>query len=795
MPSRIAQLRLSSFRGASQPLTVEFDQNKTVVMIFGENGTGKSTLIDAIDAVSNASLGSIGEKGVGAGAHQYLKSLAAPNQLQVELTTKAGHSWQATLSGRNVRVQALGGHAELRPPVRVLRRSKLLQLLEDQPANRYAAMKHFLDVAAVEASESALRASFTPLQSTWEREEAARSRDETLLQDEWVRERLPHETATTAPEWAQARLLEDVDTLRQQAERLTAIRLQIATMEETAAQVIELGRAWRGARAEDEKAQALVNALPHMATHSAGLIAVLRDALHYVQLPEVHAANCPVCNATTEPSDLQVRLGERLQELEATAKLVDAAQMSAQAHHAANARIMEAGDILTTQIAALAALLTVETPVAMASCATDWEAYRAATPTANEPHLSLLMGCKLAQRLQGCLPALEAQEQAITSRVLMFDSLKSRVANFEEISRKLLETDAIRTRLQRAIEIVAERRKQFIQRVLDSITLEVNRLYTVIHPDENIGLDRLEMDPNRRASLNQRVNFAGHASDVPPQAYFSESHLDTLGFCLWLALAKRSGAQEAIIVLDDVFTSVDLEHFQRITDLLDAEAPNFKQLIIATHSRRWYDRYQRRRDNVHLMRLERWSLTQGVRVFSEKTFVAELESALAQVPLNRRDVATQAGILLEELLQFLASVYECSLPLREVPKFVLGELLNGTSKILKVAKVKRLRPVMPGATPLAPTDPAAWETVDIRPLFDAISRQNTDPRNAGAHYSVSGMALADEEMETFASDALALARALTCPVCHEMPRKVINGSYRGCSCRAHKMELLPVQRP
>jgi ABC-type Mn2+/Zn2+ transport system ATPase subunit len=794
MPSRIAQLKLTSFRGASQPLTVTFDQNKTVVMIFGENGTGKSTLIDAIDAVSNESLGSIVERGAGGNSHQYLRSLAAATQLEVELSTKAGHSWRATLSGRNVRVQAVGGHTTARSPVRVLRRSKLLQLLEDRPADRYAAMKHFLDVAAVEASEDALRASYTPLQSNWEREEAARSRDETLLEEEWHREKLPQETATTALAWAQNRLRENIDTLRENAERLDAIRQLLLSLATDTEQTIILGKEWRAAQATYWKTQADVGALP-TTTNPAELVAVLRETLRYLQQANNPTA-CPVCAADTDAGLLRAQLTERLQALQSAAALVDANLAATQAQQLAHDRLQQAGNGLTAQLDLLATLLDAKTPAALLPCAATWDTYQTATPTPSEPHAKTLTGCALARKLNSCLAALETEVQQLTVRVALFDSLKNRVANFEEITRKLSETDAIRTRLKQAIDIVVERRKQFTQRLLDSITAEVNRLYSAIHPSENIGLDRLEMDPNRRASLTQRVNFAGHTSDVPPQAYFSESHLDTLGFCLWLALAKRSGAKEAIIVLDDVFTSVDLEHFQRITDLLDAEASQFKQLIIATHSRRWYDRYQRRRDNVHLLRLERWSLNQGVRVFSEKTFVAELETALAQVPLNRRDVATQAGVLLEELLHTVAAIYECGLPLREVPKFVLGELLGGTTSVLKVASIKRLRPVTAGMPPLNPTDAAAWETVAIRPIFEAVSRQSTDPRNAGAHYSQPGLELPDEEMEAFATATLVLAKALTCPVCFEVPRKIKDGSYRGCACPSpRKTQLLPVLRP
>ncbi len=46
MSNPIEKLRLKHFRGASQSSEVTFDTKKSLVMVFGENGTGKSTIAD-----------------------------------------------------------------------------------------------------------------------------------------------------------------------------------------------------------------------------------------------------------------------------------------------------------------------------------------------------------------------------------------------------------------------------------------------------------------------------------------------------------------------------------------------------------------------------------------------------------------------------------------------------------------------------------------------------------------------------------------------------------------------------
>ena len=62
MPKRIESITLEKFKGATNNVTIDFDTSKPVVIIFGENGSGKSTIIDAIDFVFNDSFGSIDQR-------------------------------------------------------------------------------------------------------------------------------------------------------------------------------------------------------------------------------------------------------------------------------------------------------------------------------------------------------------------------------------------------------------------------------------------------------------------------------------------------------------------------------------------------------------------------------------------------------------------------------------------------------------------------------------------------------------------------------------------------------------
>lgn len=60
--ARVDKLVVENYRGASTRLQLDVDTNKPVALVFGENGTGQTTIADALDAVGNSSRESLEQK-------------------------------------------------------------------------------------------------------------------------------------------------------------------------------------------------------------------------------------------------------------------------------------------------------------------------------------------------------------------------------------------------------------------------------------------------------------------------------------------------------------------------------------------------------------------------------------------------------------------------------------------------------------------------------------------------------------------------------------------------------------
>lgn len=153
MAKGISKIKINNFRGASKPFEVDLDTNLPMVMLFGESGTGKTTIVDALDFIGNGKVGSIAMRS-STTPKQHLPTIGKkPEDLSVHVVLD-GQTWTAKLAGGKPSVSPPTGYSF--PPTFVLRRAQLLSLIEAQPAERYKELQRFINVEGVEKSEAAL---------------------------------------------------------------------------------------------------------------------------------------------------------------------------------------------------------------------------------------------------------------------------------------------------------------------------------------------------------------------------------------------------------------------------------------------------------------------------------------------------------------------------------------------------------------------------------------------------------------------------------------------------------------
>lgn len=202
-------------------------------------------------------------------------------------------------------------------------------------------------------------------------------------------------------------------------------------------------------------------------------------------------------------------------------------------------------------------------------------------------------------------------------------------------------------------------------------------LYRQLHgPDEAKFISLLEPD---EAGLNFKVDFHGRGMH-PPHALHSEGHQDSMGICLFLALAERlTKGKFSLTLLDDVVMSVDTGHRKDLCRVLRDQFPG-RQFIIATHDEVWA-RYLKSMGVVQsseIIELLNWELSTGPSSDYQRDIWVQIEA-----DLERNDVPNASGKLrrwAEAFFRDACDSLAASVVFQSSGTYTLGDFLPAANK-------------------------------------------------------------------------------------------------------------------
>ena len=227
-----------------------------------------------------------------------------------------------------------------------------------------------------------------------------------------------------------------------------------------------------------------------------------------------------------------------------------------------------------------------------------------------------------------------------------------------------------------------ERQGRHLRKILTSISDRVADIYEFLHPDEGIGAASVELWGEK--GLEVAVEFHGRRAR-PPHGVLSESHLNSLAIALFLAMAMTFNNRLAFVVLDDVMSSFDTGHRDRLAELLATKFDD-RQLIVLTHDHRFFERMSRIAPSWHREQFTSWSFNEGPRTTAYAPGDL-LDAARHCITVDDPVGAAQKGRRsLEELLQEICEALEAPLPFRRGARNDrrdLTELMKGVRRCLR----------------------------------------------------------------------------------------------------------------
>lgn len=764
----LISLQIVNLRGSVTPFKLTFEKNKNLTIIYGENGTGKSTVADAFDFLGNGNVGSLDRRGLGLTQKFWPSIGKTAAEVKVTLETQAGACSVAL--GKKVIVVS---NERLRPKVAVLRRSEILGLIEARPADRYEQIRRFVDVTGVEIAEGTLRKLEIDKGRDYETAITRVSENLGEIDRFWGQAGSP---GINALDWAAQEVQKDqsyLDTRKAAIDRLITAWDVVAAYPDKLSALAAKAKAAEFARQQAEKE--LADITGSVANDYLAVLDLLKAAqAHFEMHP--NPTVCPLCESSEKAAGLVEEVNRRIQSQGAHSKLEAAKQIvaaKAKALDVANQLLVDAKKSAIADAAALAAY-----------CASGELPPEVNTPTLPAPD-DLTSWVQWIQINQKKRTAWEQASNDCVADKKFINTLRTSLDTLQANKKSAKELEALLPRIKQAAALVEEQRKKFTDDILNAISGRVGELYEAIHPNEGLNKIVLALDATKRASLEIATEFGGK-KDAPPQAYFSDSHLDTLGLCVFLALAECDAPEEKLLVLDDVLGSVDEPHVERIIGMIYDVLQKFRHAVITTHYRPWREKFRwgilKPDQTCHFVELGEWRLDTGISLSGAiSPEIARLNMLLADPNPDVQAVTGKAGVILEALLDFLTLHYACAVPRKQGNAYVLGDLLGAVNgKLLAALKVEVLHTATVGQV---------TNTVELKPILDEIMRMAQARNVLGAHFNQTGFDLHPDDGIRFARLVERLSDALVCPE-HGRPTKDTGSYWRngGDTRRLHPLK-------
>lgn len=592
---RLVAIRLSWFRGAADPVSLAL--NGKSMAVYGVNGSGKSSFVDAVEYVLNA--GTIRHL-----AHEYSgkrQEKAIPNthipedqgaEVSIEFTDDAplrveiGRDGSSSSSGGDTAAMATWDYGRT-----VLRQDEVASFICGTKGEKYSALLPLLGLHRLEVAAENLRKLGKAVEEESQlkeltvsvKEVAAKQADTfgTGTEAHIVQaiERLhakycAKNSATTEPSARCEELKTAVDLFI--ADSSTHLKRHVALQDAAKCDLEGKVEAVRTANAK------LAGAVEPLITEK---LEVLQSTKTFVdRLGDRRDVECPACGRLIAVDVFQAHVTgeqERLQEL------------------------IEIFDDRKTAIGALCDSVSSLRSSLGKDDVKSWREELVRGPLAdNFTHLDgmdvdgLRTSCSEAdlKAIAGKLPplidaaALSSKDAPPDVKQLSTDRKTIEVAQVvfasKEQAASVERANALGSFVSSLEQSVREEIRLRSQAVIGELSKDVKAMWATLHPGQAIQEVHLYLPEDADKAIDIGLTFHGVEQDSP-RLTLSEGFRNSLGLCIFLAMAKRSADKDRPLFLDDVVVSMDRDHRGMIVDVLE-EHFSGRQVIILTHDREWF---------------------------------------------------------------------------------------------------------------------------------------------------------------------------------------------------------------
>ena len=698
MDQKIRQISIHAFRGIPD-LDLKLDGKN--LLLLGENGTGKSSIVDALEFFFTGTIKHLEKAQTISLARHAPHVNFDSDELNVTVSLDPGNvSLSRTFRDPPIVPHEFSDYFEVSQKRKtILRRAEILAFIESQPAQRSREIGEIIGIGELDdveltfmrlrddlegeknAMEGQLKSYFD--QASIELGASVRDKAELL---EILNKSL--EGLGTTP-------IEDLSKIAEHSKRIfDSMQDKISLIQKSRA-LVELIVILKGVQlgsVRDKQIGRLQNLAVQFINNGQVSRIPLLDLLKKGKesLPYVDKDQCPLCQQYIKSEDLFERIEARLMTLQ---KLSDEASLiRVESSHVAT-QLEEASfavDQAVPRIDAFPDLSDLKANIqSLSKFLADFANKTRTLADQNDVASVKLVDYASAAdgRTNQIIEWLEKANSEINvpksdlkvlESIQLIDRISQLMSRYDRDSSKLSKLTREFEIAQKLFETFSEVKKEKIQQIYSNIESDIKRFYAHLHPGEKIGDIELTMSSERRASTLLKMQSFGREGE-DPRGLQSEGHLDSMGLCIFLSFVRKFNEGSSLMVLDDVVSSIDARHRQEICSLLFEEFKD-KQVVITTHDEMWFGQL-RQAERVYGIegkfvnkRIVDWDIERGPTITQSKIDWEDIQEKLASGDKNS---AGNAGrIYLEWILQETCQNLKVSIEYQGTnPHYDVGDLL------------------------------------------------------------------------------------------------------------------------
>ncbi|MCL4536478.1 MAG: hypothetical protein M1610_02640 [Nitrospirae bacterium] len=624
---KVKSFEISGLRGVRKDISIDFDSSKSI-LIYGDNGSGKSSITDAFewfyyDKIEHLSSEEIGTKGVAALRNIFLSdsedahvgvnypdskcdSIKKLFYKKTKLTSEYSNPSQNFKDYLN---------ASLRENL-ILRYKDLLRFILSTKAQKLEEISQIIGFSEVSKIKGVLKKADNDLKKELKiknynshigikQNQIMTQVNQAIWNDEQYLDAIKNLVAPLklSVEVADSSSIDKILELLKKPEDKEAIAWQLSyekVIENLNSFKASFNNICSAYKTFYEKCQQIAKDQDKLKKIS--LEPLLSQGLLILEKRMYEDDQCPLCLQDKSREELIDELRKRIEELTFVKKEKDAAEEGkSTTQRIIQGALTEIENALKEKSLLLEENTELQKEIGQIKGTTSTALDKIKKASLSEPELinkpEDFIGLDITT-IQNLISVLAAKkEKIITGKkddltFTVYSKIFSVRQSYNEI-KALKKASEILAQQQQSMELIynefVKKQREGLCSFLESISTDINDLYLFMNDSENVSeIELVPLDEDDEfVGITLQFKFHGKP-ESPPHKYLSESHLNCLGICLFLASVKAFNKLNRFIILDDVISSFDTNHRTRFARLL-AERFSDYQIFLFTHEKDWFE--------------------------------------------------------------------------------------------------------------------------------------------------------------------------------------------------------------